>query len=161
MPAYPGLFRQARLLESQQKWLSSHLGLDMYLTRTFPPGLSLGHGLLCYIMLYLLYFSVHHRGRMILKQKASRGMKDQAERRFIYTMTSSEQVIWMKCFTVGLVIFSPQVLSCAWLTTSLLHPLSAPIVHNLDDLDNFCFISMKTPTLLVRSKKLKEKIQKT
>lgn len=46
---------------------------------------------------------------------------------------------------LGLVLFSPQVSSFAWLSTSLLLPLSALRIHNLDDLQTVCFIIYEDP----------------
>lgn len=43
------------------------------------------------------------------------------------------------------VILLLQVSSFAWLSTSLLHPLSPLIIHNLNDLEAFCFIIYEDP----------------
>lgn len=57
---------------------------------------------------------------------------------FLYTLTSSKWAIWMKCFTVWLIIFLPCAVICLAEHFSLA-PL-ALIIHNLNDLETFCFI---------------------
>ena len=150
-------------------------GFDMLLTGHFPPGLSLAHGLicfvllcyvmLCYVMLCYIYYIIlgfhwtieeewswsrNTAGTWRTRQKVS----------FIPWHLQSRLLGW-NASLLDLVIFLPKVSLFAWLTTFLLYPLSAFIIHNLDDLETFCFISIKTLTLLIKSETLKEKIYKT